>query len=79
MFPSFLLNTAEAAKYLHLAVPTLEKLRVYGGGPRFVRLGRAVRYRPADLDAWLESRVRTSTSDTGVSNSHRKREAGHDR
>jgi excisionase family DNA binding protein len=78
MTSTFLLNTVEAAKYLHLAVPTLEKLRVYGGGPRFVRLGRAVRYRPADLEAWLESRVRTSTSDTGAGHSLRKR-AGHDR
>lgn len=58
-----LLRTHEAAKYLSLGIPTLEKLRVYGGGPNFVRLGRSVRYRPADLDAWLESRIYSSTSD----------------
>ena len=57
------LTTKQAAEHLSLAVTTLEKYRVYGGGPRFVRLGRAVRYRASDLTAWLESHVRTSTSD----------------
>ncbi len=65
MEPVSLLKTQQAANYLALSVTTLEKYRVYGGGPSFVRLGRAVRYRTADLNAWLESRVRTSTSDNG--------------
>jgi hypothetical protein len=42
---------------------TLERWRQTGDGPRFVRVGRAVRYRRSDLDAWLESRVRSSTSE----------------
>ena len=64
---AFLLNTQQAAEYLGLAVTTLEKFRVYGNGPAFLRLGkRSVRYRPLDLDAWVESRIRTSTSDTGL-------------
>jgi excisionase family DNA binding protein len=59
-------NTPQAAEYLGLGVTTLEKWRVIGNkGPRFVRLGRAIRYRVKDLDAWLEEQVRTSTSDTG--------------
>ena len=60
-----LLTTKQAAESLSLSMTTLEKYRVYGGGPRFLHLGRAVRYRVSDLDAWLESRVRTSTSDVG--------------
>ena len=59
------LTTRQAAEYLSLAETTLEKKRVYGGGPLFIRLGRAVRYRLADLDAWLASCIRTSTSDAG--------------
>ena len=57
-----LLNTIEAAEALRLAAGTLEKLRTYGGGPRYVKLGRAVRYRREDLDAWLSDRVVANTS-----------------
>jgi excisionase family DNA binding protein len=57
-------RTPEAGQYLGLAASTLEKLRVYGGGPRFIRLGsRAIRYRKQDLDEWLEACARRSTSD----------------
>ena len=58
------LRTQEAALYVGLSESTLEKLRLYGGGPRFVRLRpRAVGYRVDDLDAWLESREAGSTSE----------------
>lgn len=55
------LDTIEAAHYLGLQKTTLEAWRCRGGGPRYVKLGRAVRYRLSDLDAWLDSRVREST------------------
>ena len=55
------LNTPEAAEYLGLQKSTLDAWRCRGGGPRFVKLGSAVRYRQADLDAWIESRVRENT------------------
>ena len=58
-----LLNTIEAAEALRLAAGTLEKLRTYGGGPRYVKLGRAVRYRREDLDAWLSDRLIANTSE----------------
>jgi excisionase family DNA binding protein len=60
--PELPLTTQEAADLLGLKRTTLEAWRVRGCGPRFVKLGRAVRYRAADLDAWIESRTRTSTS-----------------
>ncbi len=59
-----LLTTPEAARYLGLAVSTLNKWRVYGYGPAFVKLGRAVRYRQDDLDRFLETRARRSTSES---------------
>ncbi len=34
------LNTERAAHYLSLAESTLEKARVSGSGPRFLKLGR---------------------------------------
>jgi len=60
-----ILNTKEAASYVRLGKPTLDRLRISGGGPRFAKLGGAVRYRKADLDAWLESRLLSSTSEVG--------------
>jgi excisionase family DNA binding protein len=55
-------DTKGAAAYVGLAVPTLEAMRVSGRGPSYMKLGRSVRYRVADLDKWLAARVVTSTS-----------------
>jgi hypothetical protein len=60
-----LLNPVEASGYIRKSVSSLAKLRVYGGGPRYLKNGRRVFYERADLDAWLDARVRTSTSDNG--------------
>lgn len=57
------LNTNEAANYITLAAGTLERLRVQGSGPRYLKLGRSVRYRQTDLDQWMESRLTNSTSE----------------
>jgi len=58
------LRTEDAAEYVGLAVPTLEKMRLRGDGPPFVRLGcRAVGYDLADLDRWIEEQKAASTSD----------------
>jgi excisionase family DNA binding protein len=58
------LKRSEAAAYLNLQKSTLEAWAVRGGGPAFVKFGRAVRYRIADLDAWAESRTRRNTSES---------------
>lgn len=55
-------RTPEAAVILGLTKSTLEAWRCRGGGPVFVKLGKCVRYRQEDLDAFLEARLRTSTS-----------------
>jgi excisionase family DNA binding protein len=61
--PAEVMNTIEAAAYVRLGKPTLERFRVTGEGPRFAKLGGAVRYRRADLDDWLASRLIRSTSE----------------
>lgn len=61
-----IMNTREAALYLHLGKPTLERFRITGEGPRFAKLGGAVRYRRCDLDAWLESCLIQSTAERGA-------------
>jgi excisionase family DNA binding protein len=62
---SALLTTQEAAEFLRLSVPTLERMRSLGTGPDFIRLGQGKRcriaYRRTDLDAFLEVNTFTST------------------
>jgi hypothetical protein len=61
------LRTPGAAEYTELAVSTLEKMRLTGDGPEFIRLSaRAVGYEIEALDRWLQGRRRRSTSDNGV-------------
>lgn len=54
-----------AALHLGVAVPTLNRWRCNGIGPRWRKFGGAVRYAVVDLDAWADEQARTSTSDTG--------------
>ena len=66
----FCMRTVAAAEYLALSASTLNKMRLTGDGPPFVKVGsRAVAYRKADLDAWLNARVRRSTSDDRMATS----------
>ncbi|MCC6192812.1 MAG: helix-turn-helix domain-containing protein [Anaerolineales bacterium] len=54
--PADLLAEHEAAASLSIAVQTLRNWRWKGEGPRFVKVGkRAVRYRRADLAAFVEA------------------------
>ena len=57
------LNTDQAAHYVGLSRRTLEKMRTAGGGPRFRKHGRYVRYHIDDLDEWSAEHVKTSTSE----------------
>ncbi|HOF41881.1 MAG TPA: helix-turn-helix domain-containing protein [Candidatus Hydrogenedentes bacterium] len=64
-----LLRTDEAADYLGLRPCTLETYRTRGGGPVFHRVGRgrgAIRYRMADLMAFVEAGRSTSTAQTAT-------------
>jgi excisionase family DNA binding protein len=63
-FPTWL-TRKEAASYLKLGESTLAKLFVSGDGPPAIKIGRSVRYAALDLDGWMNSRRRMSTSDTG--------------
>lgn len=58
-----LLTTQEAGQLLGISPRTLEGYRRKGGGPQFVALSRnVVRYRRADLVAWLEGRIAPHTA-----------------
>lgn len=61
-----LLDEKQAAALLKLSVKCLQGWRVRGGGPPFVKLGRAVRYEVPALEAFVQEAVRRSTSDPGA-------------
>lgn len=60
-----LLNEAQAAQTLNVTISALRSWRLRGGGPVFVKAGRLVRYRPADLEVWVKDRCFASTSEAG--------------
>lgn len=66
---SKLIKEHEAATRLGLSVLTLRRWRWAGCGPEFLKLGAAVRYAAADLDSFVDSARRRSTSD--VPDGHR--------
>ncbi len=62
-----LFDTEAVATYVGLSPVTLRKWRMTGAGPRFVRIGRAIRYRKAELDAFLAGREFATTAEADTS------------
>ena len=61
------LRPPEAAAHLSVSISYLAKMRLTGQGPRYSKLSpKLVLYSRADLDAWVASRVRASTTDRGA-------------
>jgi len=56
-------TTVEAADQLHLSTRTLERHRISGTGPVFVKLGHSVRYLKSDLEDWVQEQRFKSTSE----------------
>lgn len=50
-----LLNEHEVAGICKLSVATIRRLRLFGRGPRYMKIGASVRYRREDLTLWLGS------------------------
>ena len=55
-------SVEDAARFIGVSVSVLNKLRVYGGGPAYLKIGRRVLYETSALEDWLVSKRRTSTS-----------------
>ncbi len=64
------LITTEAAAVLRLSPKTLERMRVDGSGPTFLKAGPGLRsrvlYRKVDLVEWLEGFAYSSTSEIDI-------------
>lgn len=46
----------EVADYLNVPVNTLKWWRTRGEAPPFIKIGKTLRARPADVEAWLTAR-----------------------
>jgi Helix-turn-helix domain len=55
-------NVVQAADYTGISKSSLDKLRVYGGGPPFIKVGARIIYDQVDLDAWLLGKRVANTS-----------------
>ena len=55
------LTVREAAAYLRVSKSFLDKLRTRIGGPRYVKVGRSVRYDVDSLHTWLTRQERLTT------------------
>ncbi|WP_291201652.1 helix-turn-helix domain-containing protein [Hyphomonas sp.] len=58
------LDTKQAAELTDISTVTLERWRGEGVGPPYVKLGRLVKYRRVDLDAFMEARILRSLNGT---------------
>ena len=64
-----LLTQKEVKEITGLADSTLEQWRLKGKGPKFIRLGRLVRYRLSDVNAYisgLQSFASTTEADAAA-------------
>ncbi len=57
------LGAREAAAYLNVSKSWIDKRRVFGGGPRYHKLGRRVTYSIADLEDFAVRNRRQNTSE----------------
>lgn len=78
-----LLDDFKVSALIGRARSTLQKDRVTGEGPPFVRVGRLVRYRQSDVESWLaglelqHSTSQQSAADAIARSMHKKRDDDH--
>ena len=63
--PASALNERDASRKYQMSVAWFQRKRWDGTGPKFYKIGRAVRYPAVELESYFNARIRTSTSDDG--------------
>ncbi len=58
-----LINEEQASVTLKVSPRTLQAWRVRGCGPKFIKVGRSVRYRLKDVQTFVNENVHQSTSE----------------
>ena len=63
----FLINEKAVAKWLAVGLSTVQQWRLKGQGPRFIKIGKSVRYRQSDVLAYIrEQESFSSTSEADM-------------
>ena len=57
-----LMNEQQVAEVLGRPPRTLRQWRYLGVGPRYLKVGAAVRYRPSDIEEWLRAQEREAAA-----------------
>lgn len=55
--PQSLWNEHQVAAHLGISVATLRRWRLLNKGPKWIKLGACVRYRPEDIEAFINGRA----------------------
>jgi DNA-binding transcriptional MerR regulator len=55
--PDRLWSVQDVSRFLGVPVATLHQWRYLGTGPKAYRVGKHLRYDPADVKAWLATRA----------------------
>ncbi len=71
MDPDASCNEMQAAIFLGISVRTLQAWRVRGGGPPYVKIGRAVRYQRRALVTFQQDHTVTSTTEADAKDGER--------
>ncbi len=56
------MTEVQACELLSVSARTLQAWRLRGGGPAYVKIGKAVRYKRRDVSEWLKANTIASTS-----------------
>ena len=57
------LTPQQAADVIGISKSTLAKLRLKGDGPKYLKIGKTILYRPPDIEEWMAGRIFNSTSE----------------
>lgn len=56
------MSETELAEYWHISIRTLQSWRLNGGGPKFLKLGKAIRYSVDEIKRFESENTKTSTA-----------------
>ena len=62
------LNERQVAGALGVSVATVRRWRLFRAGPRYIKIGSSVRYKPDDVTGWLDTRPVGGELLVGVAN-----------
>ena len=71
-----LLTEHDVANITGLSLSSIRHWRLLGRGPKYIKIGAAVRYKPADVELWLSTRPAGGEGIRAVDTDRRVAEAG---